>query len=232
MKLSLIGYGKTGIVINTIASERNHQIVNIINSKKTLKEFNLNDTICIDFTSPTAFRKHYKYIAQTCKAAVIGTTGWNDIEEEVINYFSKYDKTLIYSSNFAFGTNIFFEIVNIASKLISHTTEYDPYILEMHHKEKKDNPSGTAKVICSIIQDIFSKKITPSSIRSGWIRGIHEVGYESKVDKISIKHEIYTRKGFAYGAVIAAEWSNDINGIWNFRDLWREKFKKLLNEKY
>ena len=185
----------------------------------------LQQSVCIDFTNPHAFLNNYKFIADNCKAAVIGTTGWDDSREKILTYFTTRKKTLIYASNFSLGMNVYFLGIKIISKLLSKFDNYDPYLLEMHHREKKDAPSGTAKVITNLLEKAFDKKITPISIRNGWIKGIHEVGYESVADKIIVKHEAYSREGFAKGAVLAAELTDKTKGIWDFQDLLSIKFK-------
>ncbi len=228
MELTLIGYGKMGLSVHDAALKRHHQITGKFDTKSTPHNSSLQNTVCIDFTNAQAFRANYKLIAEQCKAAVIGTTGWEEIREEVFDYFGKHQKTLIYSSNFSIGANIYFKIINLASKLLAGFEGYDPYILEMHHREKKDQPSGTAKALADILQKTFNKQVQPSSVRSGWIKGVHEVSYESMIDKISIRHEAYTRDGFAVGAILAAEWTGNVNGIWNFQDLLATKFQELL----
>ena len=228
MELTLIGYGKMGRAIHDAAVKRQHKITDKIDTKNPLPKVALQNAVCIDFTNPAAFRTNYQLIADKCQAAIVGTTGWEDIQKEVFTYFTEHKKTLIYSSNFSIGANIYFEIIKVATKLLANFENYDPYILEMHHHEKKDLPSGTAKVIADILEQTFNKKITPASVRSGWIKGVHEVGYESMVDKISIKHEAYTRDGFAIGAILAAEWSLNVNGIWSFQDLLASKFQEIL----
>jgi 4-hydroxy-tetrahydrodipicolinate reductase len=230
MNIVLIGYGKMGRAVHDAALKHEHKIIDKVDTKNTVQKANLQNSVCIDFTNPAAFRSNYHLIADNCKALVVGTTGWEDIRKDVFNYFTEKKKTLIYSSNYSIGASIYFEIIKTASKLLANFEGYDPYLLEMHHNEKKDQPSGTAKVIADILEKEFNKKINPTSIRSGWIKGIHEVGYESMIDKILIKHEAYTRDGFARGAILAAEWSLEINGIWNFQDLMATKFREILNK--
>lgn len=228
MEIALIGYGKMGKAIHKSAETRGHKVIEKIKSKDPLTKSLLENAVCIDFTNPQAFHNNYKTIADNCKAAVVGTTGWENIKEDVLNYFKEKNKTLIYATNFSVGANILFQITKIASKLIADFKGYDPYIVEMHHKEKKDKPSGTAKTLESILEDSFDKKISVSSVRSGWIKGVHEVGFESMKDKISIKHVAYDRDIFADGAVLAAEWTKDIEGIWEFQDILQNRFKQIL----
>lgn len=228
MELTLVGYGKMGRAVHHVATSRRHNIIEKFNTKNIFKSSAWQNTVCIDFTNPIAFRTNYQIIADNCKAAVVGTTGWEDFRKEVFSYFTAQNKTLIYAANFSLGVNIYFKIIKIASKFLAEFEGYDPYILEMHHQEKKDQPSGTAKTLTDILHQTFNKTVLPASVRSGWIKGVHEVGYESKIDKILIKHEAYSRDGFALGAILAAEWSKNVQGIFSFQDLLATKFQEVL----
>lgn len=223
MKCTLIGYGKMGKEIEKVLLSRNHIVEKTIDSTDELVSFPRSEEIAIDFSEPSAFRENYKLIAEKFKGAVIGTTGWKDIENEVIGYFKEKGCSLVYASNFSMGVNIFFGAVEKISEQLSKLKIYDPYILELHHKEKKDSPSGTAVTLNEIIHKHFQTEVPTASIRSGKIKGIHEVGFESETDKISIKHEAYSREGFAIGAVLAAEWLDESPGVYSFRDLLRQK---------
>jgi len=222
MKITLIGYGKMGKEIEKVLLKRGHEVAGIIEKEVYLKEFKKADNLCIDFTTPDAFRNNYELIAEKFKGTIVGTTGWNNISEKVINTFKNKNKPLVYASNFSVGVNVFFDLVDRSSELLAKLKNYDPYIIEMHHKEKKDSPSGTAVTTKQIINNYFGSDIPVASIRCGSIKGIHEAGFESQTDKISIKHEAYSREGFALGAVLAAEWLEVTPGIYNFRDLLKK----------
>lgn len=228
MQIALIGYGKTGKVVQEVAVQRGHEITTIFRDSDSINKAPLSANVAIDFTSPQAFKKNYKILADKFAAVIVGTTGWEDIQKEVFDYFSAKNKTLIYASNFSLGMNAFFHIVETTSKLLVNY-DYDPFLIELHHRNKKDAPSGTARTIDKIIKNVFGKSANPVSVRSGQIKGIHEVGYESAVDRIILKHEAYSQRGFAEGAVSAAEWSNSVTGIWNFRDLLNKKFIEKLS---
>ena len=230
MDIIISGYGKMGKEIETVIKSRDGKCLAKISDGTELKSTKFEENVCIDFTTPAAFKENYKYICDNFKAGVVGTTGWFDIKDEVLSYFKERNKTLIYATNFSIGVNIFFKITELSSKLINGLAHYDPYILELHHKQKLDAPSGTAKTLEKIVEEIFGKRVEAESIRSGYIKGIHEVGYESEEDGITLKHEAYSRKGFAEGAVTAAEWAEDIKGIYEFKELLEEKFKNILKE--
>lgn len=222
MKIVLNGYGKMGKEIEKILISRNHSIELISRSSEQLNSIRTGDLICIDFTTPDAFLKNYKLIADKFKGVVIGTTGWYSNLEEVKNYFQSKNKKLIYGTNFSIGVNIMFQLTDFASKLLSKFN-YDSYIIELHHKEKKDAPSGTAVTLKNIIKDNINTDVPVSSVRSGHIKGIHDIGFESNIDKINIRHEAYSREGFALGAVLAAEWIDDVNSIIEFKELFKLK---------
>ncbi len=187
-----------------------------------------SEAVCIDFTTPVVFKENYKFIAENFKAAVIGTTGWSDIKNDIFSYFLQQNKTLIYASNFSIGVNIFFKINQLAASMLFELGDYEPYIVEMHHNQKLDAPSGTAKTISELIEEIYKKNFIISSVRAGNIPGIHEVGYESEIDRILVKHEAFSRAGFAQGAVNAAIWSLELSGIYEFKDIINKKLNKII----
>jgi len=214
-----------GKEIEKIIKQRGHTISNIFDSTEELKSFFPDNSVCIDFTEPSAFLENYKLIANKFPGTVVGTTGWYKSLPEVKKYFESKNKNLIYGTNFSVGVNILFGIIDYASSLFSKF-DYNPYIIELHHKEKKDAPSGTAETLKNIINENIKTDVPVSSVRSGFIKGIHDIGFESSVDKINIRHEAYSREGFALGAVLAAEWLEESPGIIEFKDLFKQKMKK------
>ena len=226
MNITLLGYGKMGKEVEKILLQRGHKIERIITRQEDLKSIAPCKSICIDFTSPDAFKKNYKLIADKFPGTIVGTTGWYGILPDVKKYFNTKKKKLVYGTNFSVGVNILFEITEYASALLGKF-DYSPYIIELHHKEKKDAPSGTAETLRRIIKQNLKTDIPISSIRKGFIKGIHDIGFESEVDKINIRHEAYSRQGFAMGAVLAAEWMNKTRGIIEFKELFKLKIKNL-----
>lgn len=226
MDVYIIGYGKMGKEVEKILTSRNHTIAGKIDEQDDISLIEANENICIDFTEPEAFKKNYKLIADKFSGAVVGTTGWNDIKDEVISYFKEKGKKLVYASNFSVGVNIFFDAIERISELTSQAGGYSPYIVELHHSEKKDAPSGTARTMEEIINEYYKEDVTPASVRSGNIKGIHEAGFDSNADRITLIHEAMSREGFALGAVMAAEWLENESGIWDFRDLLNKKMKQ------
>lgn len=177
------------------------------------------ECVCIDFTTPAAFRANYGFIAEHFKAAVVGTTGWDDIREEVAECFENTGTTMIYASNFSVGVNVLFAAVELLSKKLGAAGGYMPYIVEKHHMHKLDAPSGTAKSLAGIVEGEMGGKVDIQSVRCGEIPGIHTVGFEGLNDRITITHEAFSRAGFAEGAVYAALLTEGLTGVHNFKDL-------------
>ncbi|MCB0725710.1 MAG: 4-hydroxy-tetrahydrodipicolinate reductase [Ignavibacteriae bacterium] len=225
MDIYIIGYGKMGKEVEKILTSRNHSAAGTLDIGDDINSADAGYSICIDFTTPDAFKNNYKTIADKFAGAVVGTTGWNDIKDEVTGYFKEKGKSLVYASNFSVGVNIFFDALERLSSLTSQAGGYNPYVVELHHSEKKDAPSGTAKTMESIIEEYYKESINIASVRSGNIKGIHEAGFDSNADRITLKHEALSREGFALGAVMAAEWLTEEPGVWNFRELLNKKLK-------
>jgi 4-hydroxy-tetrahydrodipicolinate reductase len=250
MKLALIGYGKMGKEIEKVAKVRDHEVCAIIDPSAegaTSKEIDdsgncFNDAdVVIDFTTPEVVVDNAKKVAAAGKSIVIGTTGWYDNVDDVKKVVDESGTASIFSSNFSVGVNVFFKVVEEAAKLINKIPEYDAFGYELHHNQKVDSPSGTAKSIAEILvnnierkktvqYDKLDRKINPdelqfSSVRSGSIPGTHVVGFDSEADTIELKHTARNRSGFALGAVLAAEWLKDKKGYFTMEDFTNDFFK-------
>ena len=225
MKAVISGYGKMGRMVEKILSERGLECAgkseDIQHFDKTLAK----ECVCIDFSVPAAFRENYRFIAENFKAAVIGTTGWTDIRDEVISYFRQCGTPMIYASNFSVVVNVFFAAADYVSSMLGKAGGYSPYILEMHHCHKLDAPSGTAKSLEAIVDRNMDTKADVQAVRCGEIPGIHTVGFEGHEDRITLRHEAFSREGFASGAVDAALMTEGLEGVHEFRDLL---YKKIL----
>lgn len=234
MKIALIGYGKMGKEIEKIACERGHQIsVCIRSGDGALFESNefLTSDVAIEFTTPDAAADNIRLCIDKNIPAVCGTTGWYDDLKEVSDYCRKKNGALFYASNFSLGVNLFFAMNRFLARLMNNFREYEVSIKEIHHIHKKDKPSGTALTIVNEIIQYHkgykewnrnrnsSDTIPVESIREGEVPGIHQVDYTSPIDKISLRHEAFNRKGFALGAVLAAEWLTGKKGVFTMKDL-------------
>ena len=242
MNIAIIGYGKMGHEIEKAAKAKGITVQSVININdknakyKEINEESLKDVdVCIDFTTPDSVVENIRKIASLKKNIVVGTTGWYDKLDEVKGIVNSNNVGFIYATNFSVGVNIFFKIVEAAAKLINKVDEYDVFGYEMHHKNKVDSPSGTAKSIGNIlikniqrknklVFDKLDRKIEPNelhfaSVRSGSIPGTHSVGIDSSADTIELKHTARNREGFALGALMAAQWINNKKGFYDINDM-------------
>ena len=174
--------------------------------------------VCIDFTFPQSFRANYKFLADNFKAVVVGTTGWEDIKDQVIGYFKQKGTPMIYASNYSIGVNALFAAVSRAASILKGHG-YEPSIEEIHHIHKLDAPSGTAKSLAALVKDAIDDEVPISAKREGEVPGTHTVVFTSTVDKLSFTHEAFSREGFAVGAVYAALMTEEIRGVHEFKDL-------------
>lgn len=176
------------------------------------------ECVCIDFTTPDAFRANYPVIAGLFKAVVVGTTGWYDIKDDVFAAFEKEGTPLVWASNFSIGVNAFFAAVERACEVLKGQG-YTPHVEEIHHIHKLDAPSGTAKSIAGIIADTLGEMPEIGAQRIGEVPGTHTAEFTSGVDKLSFTHEAFSRQGFAEGAVAAALLTEGLQGVHEFKEI-------------
>ena len=219
MKILISGYGKMGKMIEKIILSRGIEYAGWSEAITETDPALAKECVCIDFTTPAAFRSNYKFLAENFKAVVIGTTGWADIKDEVVAYFEKCGTPMIWASNFSIGVNVFFAVTEYISKLLGDAGGYSPYMVEMHHCHKLDAPSGTARSLGDIVDANMGTKVDIQSVRCGEIPGIHTIGFEGANDRITMTHEAFSREGFAAGAVEAALRTEGLSGVHEFRDL-------------
>lgn len=207
-----------GHMVENALIARGHELVIASEDITAVEPSVAKECVCIDFTTPDAFRANYRFIAENFKAAVIGTTGWDDILGEVAAAFYAAGTPMIYSSNFSIGVNaVFAALEKVGAVLKGHG--YVPHIEETHHVHKKDAPSGTARTMASIVEDNLGIRPDITSLRIGEVPGTHVVKLKSEVDKIKISHEAFSREGFAEGAVVAAEMTEGLKGVHTFKEL-------------
>ena len=236
MNIALIGYGKMGKAIEEIAISRGHSVVVKFNSQNPLESSQLRTTdVAIEFSQPDLALKHIKLCADGQIPIVVGTTAWEEHLPEIINHIDKREASLIYSSNFSIGVNLFFEMNKHLARLMNDKTEYEASITEIHHTHKIDAPSGTA---VTLAKDLISNHPTYSSwkltgqsenmeksdlpisaIREENVPGTHLISYTSEIDTLTIEHQAHNRKGFALGAVIAAEFIHKKQGVYTMSDI-------------
>jgi 4-hydroxy-tetrahydrodipicolinate reductase len=237
MKIALLGYGKMGHEIESVALERGHQILIRIDSEDDWQKYGKNlatADVAIDFSTPeTAISNIHKcFIAGT--PIVCGTTGWHNQLEEIRKECIEKGSTLFFASNFSLGVNLFFELNLNLAKIMNTQQAYSASILETHHVHKLDKPSGTAITLANdIIQQVdrlnawsgdenpIPGELPIHSLRQGEVPGTHIVKYDSESDSIEITHIAKSRHGFALGAVLAAEYIKRKTGFYGMSDLLR-----------
>lgn len=206
MNIALIGYGKMGHIIEEVTCERGHRIVCIID-KDNLQDFDseafVTADVAIEFTTPATAEANIRRAWSKGKPVVCGTTGW-DVQSVLPADLSNQNPALVWSSNYSIGVNILFALNQRLAELI--TPDYRPSIVETHHIHKLDAPSGTAKTLAEQIEAVCGILPEIESIREGEVPGIHTIMWDSEVDRITLTHSAKSRKGFALGAVLAAEW--------------------------
>lgn len=218
MKIALIGYGKMGHMIESIALERGHKIVCIID-QNNLYDFEseafASADVAVEFTTPQTAEQNIRRAWAAGVPVVCGTTGW---DVEAIRQEAQ-EAGLMWSSNYSIGVNILFALNRQLAKLMVAYPDYTPHMTEVHHIHKLDAPSGTAKTLQEAIGEERLPIADVESIREGEVPGIHTVVWDSEVDTISISHSAKSRKGFALGAVIAAEWMKGKTGWHDFSEI-------------
>ncbi len=234
MNIALFGYGKMGKEIEAIALKRNHNIVLKINKDNvsTISESDLKKAdVIIEFSTPHAVLENIKKCINAQVPVVVGTTGWYDKFEEIKNLCAEKNGGLFHATNFSLGVNLFFKVNTYLAELMNKYTDYDVSMEEIHHIHKLDKPSGTAITLAEQIIKKIDRKTNWSidsnsretlfikDIREGEVPGTHIIKYSSEVDDIEIMHKAHNRKGFALGAVIAAEFLNGKKGIYTMSDI-------------
>ena len=218
MKVIISGYGKMGHMVEKELAKQGLELVEASENIAGTDPAIAKECVCIDFTTPDAFKANYKFIAQNFKAAVIGTTGWNDIAADVIKAFQDAGTPMIYASNFSLGVNALYAAVKKVGAMLKDKG-YTPSIEEVHHIHKLDAPSGTAITLGKLVENSLGEKPEITSVREGEVPGIHTVTLDSSVDKLTLRHEAYSREGLAKGAVVAALMTQGLKGVHEFSEL-------------
>ena len=219
IKVVISGYGRMGHMIESVLQRRGIEVAACSEDITATDPALAGECVCIDFTTPDAFKANYKFLAENFKATVVGTTGWNDIQQEVIDYFKKCKATMIYASNFSIGVNILFKAAAYLSKLAAGCGDYRTTIEETHHIHKLDAPSGTAISLGKIVDEAGGYSTPITSQRIGEVPGIHTLTLTGACDKITLSHEAFSREGLAQGAVEAALMTERVSGVYEFKDL-------------
>ena len=230
MKLAVVGYGKMGREVEAVARERAHEPVVV----RRGSAFPSGVPVGIDFTRADAVLANTRAAMKAKARYVIGTTGWDAQRDELARVVAAAEGGVVHAANFSLGVNLFYDVVREAAALFARFPDYDPYVLERHHRQKKDAPSGTARALARILEEaggprphaatalegpLADDRFHVAALRAGGIVGEHTVGFDSGGDEILLEHRARTRRGFALGAVLAAEWVADRTGLYGFEDV-------------
>ena len=235
MKIALIGAGKMGSAIQEISQQRGHRIALTIDSstQHLLTSESLREAdVAIEFTSPLSAFQNVSRCLEAGIPTVCGSTGWTSSLETVAALCRQLNGSFIYASNFSIGVNLFFEINKTLAKLMSKHSNYDVSLHEIHHTQKKDAPSGTAITLAEQVMEVLPHKtkwinevsnvasdLVITSERIDPAPGTHTITYASAIDNIEITHTAHNRKGFASGALLAAEFAATHQGIFSMKDV-------------
>lgn len=242
MNIVLFGYGRMGKEIERLAMERGMNVLARVTTKTGLPREALEAAdVVIHFASPDTVVRVANIARDAKKNLVIGTTGWEKESQTVLPLITSAGIGMVWSSNFSVSVAIFKELVKLAGRLFNGLPQYDAAIHEIHHKDKLDTPSGTALSLAQVLMQNFrrkkqiltgppSGKIKPeqlhlTSARTGAVVGVHSILFDSTADSITLVHEAKNRSGFAFGALLAAEWIKGKQGVFTFDDVIADTLK-------
>jgi 4-hydroxy-tetrahydrodipicolinate reductase len=232
MKIALIGHGAMGKLIRSLAEEKGHTIAVVIEdgdaglSADGLASKLAGCEVAVDFTTAAAVRRNVEACVIAGVPVVEGTTGWNESLEEIKALVMNGNGTMVFGANFSIGVNLFYRIVDFTSELFAKFPEYEAFIEEQHHSRKKDAPSGTALKLKEVVSAHINSEFSISATRAGKIPGTHRVGFDGPGDQILLEHTARSREGFAFGALMAAEWIIGKKGFYEFGNVMEEILKE------
>jgi 4-hydroxy-tetrahydrodipicolinate reductase len=225
MKIALIGYGQMGQMVEALALAEGHEVATVLGSRdaarsvEELSEILRGHEAAIDFSIADAVPKNIEVCARASVPLVEGTTGWKAHEAEARRAVEEAGGALLYGANFSVGVNLFYRLVSYAGELFQAAPVYAPFIEEAHHARKRDAPSGTALRLRELLAARLDRDIPVASTRAGFIPGTHRVGFDSAADQITLTHTARSREGFAHGAILAARWIRDKQGVYEFSEV-------------
>ncbi len=236
MNIALFGYGKMGKEIEAFAIDRGHQITARVDSSNPKESFDYSNTdVIIEFSKPEFAAENIRFAIDKSIPIAIGTTGWYDDLDALSTYCTSNSGGMLHATNFSLGVNAFFAVNRYLAKIMNELNEYSAEVVEIHHTEKLDAPSGTGISLAEqIIEEhqhynswennkptaLKNKEaLSIESLRLPKVPGTHEIKYTSAIDSIEIKHTAHNRKGFAQGSVLAAEWLIGKKGVFTMQDV-------------
>ena len=232
MKLALIGHGAMGQLVENLARAAGDEIGATLTSKDSARGVDeitallQGHDVAIDFSVGSAVVTHVEACMRGGVPLVQGTTGWKDHESDARGIVGEHGGAMVYGANFSIGVNVFYRIIEQASKVFAGLDQYEAFIEEQHHSRKLDAPSGTALKLKSLMAEHSKTPISIASTRAGHIPGTHRVGFDSAADQITLTHMARSREGFAAGALLAARWIVGRKGFYEFSVVIDEMLKK------
>jgi 4-hydroxy-tetrahydrodipicolinate reductase len=225
LTIVVLGCGKTGSLVAEVARERGHRVRTVDEGENHnaawLTPANLRDVaVAIDFTTPDAILTNIDACVRARKTMVVGTTGWYGEMERVRQAVEQAGTGFVFGANFSYGVNLFFQIVQAAAPALAHG--YAGHITEIHHIQKKDAPSGTAAAMQRLLEKTAAVHLDITSEREGDVTGTHTLELNSAGDRLVLTHEAKSRRTFAEGAVLAAEWVAGKTGFYDFKDVFAQ----------
>ena len=225
-KLALIGHGKMGLLMEELAGEQALEVVGRFTGSRPLRATDAaarelpGEAVLIDFSTPDAVVDTVRSAAELSLDLVIGTTGWQAHLEAVRETVEAAGIGVVYGSNFSLGINLFYRVIGYAARTFAAFDAYDPFVLEWHHKFKRDSPSGTALELESLLARSYGERDLPiTSLRAGYSPSTHAVGFDSVADTLHFEHQARSRRGFAEGALLAAKWIAGRRGFYTFQQV-------------
>lgn len=226
IRLLLLGYGRMGTAIEQLAQARGFAISGVLTIESnadgeglTAQVVNGADVV-VDFTQSDAVLENVRRVAGVGKPMVIGTTGWYDKLDEARKIVETSGTGLVYGANFSLGVQLFYRLAREAARLCAQWPQYEPFIVETHHRFKRDAPSGTALELARQIEPILAGRMPAiQSVRAGHIPGTHELGFDAEGETLIVRHAARSRQAFAEGALVAARWVNGHKGFRHFSEI-------------
>jgi 4-hydroxy-tetrahydrodipicolinate reductase len=221
-RLALVGYGKMGRLVEQLAPEHGFEVVARLSGHRADEAIGSAE-VAIDFSTAAAVADNAAGLAALGIPLVIGTTGWQDDLERVRRAVEEHGTGLVHGANFSIGVQIFYRLAAEAGRLLAAEEDYGAWLYEIHHRHKKDAPSGTLREIRRTLEEAgYALPVDVASNRAGAVPGTHVLGFDSEADTITLQHTARSRTGFARGALRAARWVLGRRGFFEFSQVWEE----------
>ncbi|HSG40351.1 MAG TPA: dihydrodipicolinate reductase C-terminal domain-containing protein [Thermoanaerobaculia bacterium] len=232
-RLALVGYGRMGKLLEELAPAHGFEVALRLDGGSNAGGTGIDAEgfrgvdVAIDFTTPAAVPENAGKIAALGVPLVVGTTGWAPHLPRVREAVERHGSGLLHGANFSVGVQVFYRLAEAAARLLAEETAYDAWAYEIHHKMKKDAPSGTLLQILKVMEGAgYSRPVDVASNRAGAVPGTHQIGFDSEADTLTLEHRARSRAGFAHGALRAARWMIGRKGFYEFSQVWEEIVKE------